>query len=313
MPNLCSPYFLRKSLVLGLLILSLSACSLLSSSPSPSPSTTTPETNVTQTGVEPTHELTVTATQVPLAAMVNGEGILLSDYETELQRYTAALEETGIQSDTQQNKQTVLESLIDELLLSQAARGKGYSLSDTDLDAHINDLTQQIGGVEKLKEWQQANYYTEESFRAATRRSMEAAWYRDQISAAVPDQAEQVHARQILVFDADLAREIHSKLDAGADFATLAEMYDPVTKGDLGWFPRGYLLLPVVEEAAFNLLPGKYSDVIETDYGYHIIQVIDRQERYPLSVDARNMLVRKSLEDWVAERRTQSQVQILIN
>jgi len=300
-----------KTIFLILLILSLSACSLPSNSPSAS--TVTPEVSVTQTSVEPSPEPTVTATQVPLAALVNGEGILLSDYEAELQRYQAAQEDTRSQLDPKQVHQTVLESLIDDLLLSQAARGKGYVVSDADLDAHIDELSQQIGGDEKLQEWQQANYYTSDSFRAAIRCSMESAWYREQISATVPENVEQVHARQILVFDADLAQEIHSKLDSGADFATLAEMYDPVTKGDLGWFPHGYLLLPPIEEAAFNLLAGQYSQVIETDYGYHIIQVIDRQERYPLSVDARNVLVRKALEDWVTERRTQSQVQILIN
>jgi parvulin-like peptidyl-prolyl isomerase len=307
-PGLLS--FMR-TIFLILLILSLSACSLPSNSPSAS--TVTPEVSVTQTSIEPSPEPTVTATQVPLAALVNGEGILLSDYEAELQRYQAAQEDAGSQLDPKQVHQTVLESLIDDLLLSQAARGKGYTVSDADLDAHIEALSQQIGGDEKLLEWQQANYYTGDSFRAAIRRSMESAWYREQISATVPENVEQVHARQILVFDADLAQEIHSKLDSGADFATLAEIYDPVTKGDLGWFPHGYLLLPPIEEAAFNLLAGQYSQVIETDYGYHIIQVIDRQERYPLSVDARNVLLRKALEDWVTERRTQSQVQILIN
>ncbi len=43
------------------------------------------------------------------------------------------------------------------------------------------------------------------------------------------------------------------QLQAGADFATLAYRYDPLTGGDLGWFPRGVLTQPAVEEAAFSL------------------------------------------------------------
>ena len=72
-------------------------------------------------------------------------------------------------------------------------------------------------------------------------------------------------------------------LEAGADFTELAYEYDPLTGGDLGWFPAGYLLQPDVETAAFSLQPGQYSGIIQTSYGYHIVYVIERDSNHPLS------------------------------
>jgi peptidyl-prolyl cis-trans isomerase C len=97
---------------------------------------------------------------------------------------------------------------------------------------------------------------------------------------------------------------------AGANFASLAFGYDLSTGGDLGWFPRGYLTQPAVEEAAFALEPGQISDIIQTEFGYHIIQIIAREER-PLTEDARQALQRKALIDWLAQHRAESQVETL--
>ena len=96
------------------------------------------------------------------------------------------------------------------------------------------------------------------------------------------DQPEQVRASHILVTDPDLAAQLREQLLAGADFAELATEYseDAGTQGsggDLGWFGRGEMV-PEFEQAAFSLESGAISDVVETDYGYHLIQVTDRRE-----------------------------------
>jgi len=121
-----------------------------------------------------------------------------------------------------------------------------------------------------------------------------------------------VHARQIRVSTEQTANYVIAQLAGGVDFATLAYQYDPLTGGDLGWFPRGYLTQPVIEEAAFALQVGEYSGVIKTELGYHIVYVIERDAAHPLSDDARNVLQHLALENWVKEQRTAAVIEILV-
>ena len=99
-----------------------------------------------------------------------------------------------------------------------------------------------------------------------------------------------------------------TQLNGGADFDELALRADPLTRGDLGWVPRGYLLEPKIEEAAFNLTVGQYSDVIATDVGFHILRILERDPQRPLSPDAYLTLQELALKDWVDAQRQQAQV-----
>jgi peptidyl-prolyl cis-trans isomerase C len=82
------------------------------------------------------------------------------------------------------------------------------------------------------------------------------------------------------------ANDAVTSLQSGADFMELAATYDPTSKGDLGWFPRGYLDQPAIDEAVFALQPGQYSQVVETDIGYHILYVAERDPYHSLQPDA---------------------------
>ncbi len=254
---------------------------------------------------------TPSPTSEPLAARVNGEGILLADYQSELGRFQAALAEIGKNASEDEARQRVLNELIDELLLAQAATAGGYQISASDLQANLDQLTQKTGGAEALAAWLQKYGYDETSFRRALSRSLAAAWQRDQILASVPTTAEQIHARQILVLSKATADSVYNNLQSGADFATIAKQYDSVTGGELGWFPRGYLTQPAVEEAAFALQPGQYSPVVQSEIGYHIIEVIEREVR-PLSPEALRKLQGDELAGWLKQRRTESQIDILL-
>lgn len=256
---------------------------------------------------------TPTPTPVPLALVVNGDGIPLAEYEAGMVQIAAAAQTVGEALTAEQQRQRVLDDLVDTALLARAARDAGYTVDDAALQAGLDEIVAGLGSQAAFDDWLSRMGYTAESFRSALRRSMEAAWQREQIVAAVPERAEQVHARQILVLTEAAARQVIQRLgQAGANFATLAFGYDLSTGGDLGWFPRGYLTQPAVEEAAFALQPGETSEIIATDFGYHILQVIARENDRPLDPEVRQALGRKALQAWLDEQRQSAQVEVLV-
>jgi len=280
-----------------ILALGLSACrsSLgIKSTPTPLGPTATP--------------ILPTATSQPTAATVNGESITVAEYATQL-----ALDKSAQQalnknvSDTDAGK-AVLDDLIDEVLLEQGAKAAGYEISDSALQSRIDALDSQLGGTDKLSQWESAHGYTDVSFRTDLKRSIDAAWMRDKIVDAVPTTADQVHVQQILLYNANDAQNVLGQLQGGADFNTLAAQYDPQARGDLGWFPKGYLLDSNVEQAAFSLQVGQISGVIQTNVGYDIIKVLERDPQHPLSPDAYLAMQNQALQNWVAQQKAQAKI-----
>lgn len=278
-------------------MLGLPACSsFFGTSGTPTPSRPTP------TPAPPT------ATPPPLAAIVNNEFITQAEFEAELDRYRSAQQALGRAVSDGEAGQTVLEDLVAQVLLSQAARAEGFDLTEGMLRAREEALAAQIGGEAALSQWKSDHHYTDESFHLALKRAVEAAWMRDKIIADVPETAEQVHIRQILTYNQETADRVLQQLNSGADFDELALLYDPNTRGELGWVPRGYLLDAGVEEAAFSLEVGAYSEVIQTPAGFHILTVLERDPRHPLSPDALLTMQEQALQAWLQNRREQSDI-----
>jgi peptidyl-prolyl cis-trans isomerase C len=283
-----------------ILALGLSSCgSLFGTKPAPTP------LGPTSTPMPPT------ATSQAMAATVNGEGITVAEYTAELARYKSAqqaLNKTVPDSDA---SKTVLEDLIAQVLLEQGARSAGYAISDSALQSRVNALTTQLGGADKLSKWESDHGYTDVSFRADLKLSIDAAWMRDKIINAVPTAADQVHVQQILLYNINDAQNVLQQLQGGADFNELALKYNPpndAAHGDLGWFPKGYLLDSNVEQAAFSLQVGQTSGVIQTDVGYDILKVLERDPQRPLSPDAYLAMQEQALKNWVAQQRAQAKV-----
>ena len=294
--------FFQRSRILILLTFSLalglSACgSFFSREPEPS---STPAPTLTP---EPP-----TATPEPMPLSVNGEGITVDEFNAEVQRYLTAQEGLGKTITPEEASNAVQEDLTAQLLLAQAARTNGFVLDETGLQARVDSLAAQVGGAEALSAWEARHGYTEPAFRSALKRAAESAWMRDKILAEIPSTAEQVHVQQILLYNQDTAQNFLMQLNGGADFDELALRADPLTRGDLGWVPRGYLLEPGIEEAAFGLAVGTFSDIITTDMGFHIVRVLARDPQRPLSPDAYLSLQDLALKTWIAEQRQQAQV-----
>ena len=288
------PHFLNKTLIL-LLALSISACASFAT-----PSTPTPQLP-TATPVPPT------ATPPPSVATVDGEYITSAEFQAELARYKSAQTALGVTVSDEEANKVVLEDLIAQFLLAQSAREANFNLTESDLKSRLDALAESIGGAEALSAWESAHGYDDASFKVALKRSAEAAWMRDKIVANVPMTVEQTHVRQILTYTEEDARAVLEELKAGADFDETAALYDPITFGELGWVPRGYLLDAKADETVFALQVGAYSDVIATDAGFHIFKVLERAD-HPLSPDALLTVQELALKNWVAEKRANSRI-----
>ncbi len=270
-----------------------------SASPSPSPSASPSAT-----------PFPPSPTPIPLAAVVNGTPIPLSAFQAEYARFRAAQSALGTEIAPQENApQWVLNDLIDQMLLADGAYRNGYTPPD---DATLwQQATQEAGGEQALTDFLARQGYSRKSFLAALRQARAAAWMVQHIAAQVPSETEQVHVYQILVYNEEEAKNILRRLQQGEKFQALAAAYDPQGRGDLGWFPRGYLSQPAIEQAAFALKVGEVSNIIHTSWGYHIIQVAGREER-PLSPTIRRRLQMQAVQRWLKQQRTHSTIQILL-
>jgi len=273
----------------------LSACASFAppSTPTPQPPTFTP--------VPPT------ATPPPSIATVNGEYITLAEFQAELARYKSAQTALGVTVSDEDANKIVLEDMIAQLLLSQAAREANFNLTEADLKSRMDALAVQAGGADALSTWESAHGYDDASFRIALKHSVEAAWMRDKIIADMPTLVEQIHVRQILTYNEVDARAALEQLNGGTDFDELAALYDPITRGELGWVPRGYLLDAKADEAVFALQAGAYSDVIATDAGFHIFKALERGD-HPLTPDALLTAQEFTIKNWLDEQRAQSDI-----
>ena len=142
----------------------------------------------------------------------------------------------------------------------------------------------------------------------------------DAITADVPATEEQVWARHILTSDEAGALSVKGQLESGANdaqtFDQLALMLSidestASTGGDLGWFGRG-TMMPEFEEAAFSLDVGEISEPIQTDYGYHIIQVIAHED-VAVSSTRHEELKQQFFNTWLEEARAEIEDTIVIH
>ena len=124
-----------------------------------------------------------------------------------------------------------------------------------------------------------------------------------EIGKDVPTTAEQVHARHILVENEDEAKAIKARLEQGEDFAAIAREHskDPGSKdkgGDLGWFPRGVMVKPF-EDAVFTAAPGPPVLVVQSTFGWHVIQVLEKEANRPLSDEQLRQARAQRFQEWL--------------
>jgi peptidyl-prolyl cis-trans isomerase C len=273
-----------------LFAIGLSACASFTT-----PATVTPS-QPTATPVPPS------PTPPPSVAIVNGEYITQTEFNGELSRYKTAFPNV----EESQAKQTVLDDLIAQYLLAQAARQNNFEVIEADLQSRIDAL----GSPEAIAQWQSAFGYDDASFRIILKRNIEAAWMRDKIIADVPNTMEQIYLRQILTYNEADAQTVLQRLSAGESFDDLAKLYDPVTNGELGWVPQGYLLNADADQAVFALQTDGVSAIVSTEAGFHIFKAIERGER-ELTPDAFLAMQTLALKNWIKEQIEKSNIVLM--
>lgn len=133
-----------------------------------------------------------------------------------------------------------------------------------------------------------------------------------QVTSGVPQSDEQVEAEHILVGTQDLASEIYAQVTGGADFEQVArssstDTATSSTGGKLGWFTRAQMV-PAFADAAFALRPGQISDPVQTQFGWHVIKVLDRSEDRPLSTEQYDLATESATSNWLETQRAQSDI-----
>jgi len=299
--------------LLGFLLLAVSACE--STEPTPAPSPPSPSATTTPLGVLPTTEA-----GEPIVARVNGVAILKRDLDRQVVAARSFVQGQGVDPDSERGREMlkgiegqILDSLIDQEIVSQAARRMGIAVSDEAVQSKVNEIVAQQGGPDKFREALQAGGMTYQDFFRDLRAQLSWQKMSEKIGQMMPDRAEQVHVRHIQLADEATAQEILRQLRAGQDLAALARQHsqDLSTKdqgGDLGWLPRG-VMTPAFEEAAFSLPLNQLSDPVQTPVGYHIIQVLEKDPDRPIDPQLLDGMRQEAFMTWLSLERGRSQVQ----
>jgi peptidyl-prolyl cis-trans isomerase C len=273
-------------------------------------------------------------------ARVNDEPVTKADFERLIRNI-----EGGRGPIPAERRDEVLRSALDQLItytvMKQEAAARNITVTDADIEAELRQMQQQFPDEAEFAKALAARNTSLDQLRADARVDMQIdRMLEAEVASAAeateadarefydgnPDQFEEgesVRASHILVMareDADEAtrQQARAKIEAalkraraGEDFAALAREYsDDGSKeqgGDLGFFERGRMV-PPFEQAAFELQPGQLSDIVATQFGFHIIKVSERKEAGAVPYEQ----VKPQIVSYLSNRKKQERVEALI-
>jgi peptidyl-prolyl cis-trans isomerase C len=237
----------------------------------------------------------------PVLAKVNGVDVRQSDLNM-------AEEELGsgqlAQMDAATKRENLLSYVIDLKIVAKAAEDK--KLGDTDAFKKSLAFARDRLLMDKL--------LTDEAKAATTEAAMRKV-YEEAASQMGGD--EEVRARHILVENEAEAKQVIDELKKGGDFAEIAKKKskDPGAQdgGDLGYFTKEQMV-PEFSKVAFEIEPGKISDPVKSQFGWHVIKVEDKRKRKPPEFDQvkpqiETYVTRKAQADLVAKLRESAKVE----
>jgi len=288
----------------------------------------------------------VDASKIGIAATVDGQEITQLSLQNAIDDYLQQ-QGTNVASVRDPNRfnkirEKVLDVLIGQELLWQAASRDETIADDSEVTQAFKQFQARFENDASFTARLQAGGYNRDSFQQSLKQQLSVQkWIQKFVLKDITASDAEVHtfylenkqqffdpetirARHILIKleaganDAtrkealDLLTGIKQEIDSGADFATLAKDKSQgpsaANGGDLGYFRRGQMVAPF-ENAAFALAPGEISGIVETRFGFHLIQLVDRKpaaqiEEQELAEEIRSHLIKEKYQHAVEDAVT---------
>lgn len=281
--------------------------------------------------------------QLPdVVARVNGEAVTKAEFDEAVKELEASAGQPVPAEQRDQVLRGVLDQLIGYRLLVQETKARKITVADAELDSRIAEIRKQFPNEEAFKQLLTQRSLTLEKLRTDARDDlMVSKMLQAEIGAKAAvtptqvndfytqnpsqfQQGERVKASHILIAfpeNADAAAKQAARVKAegvlkevksGKDFAALAKAnsQDPgsaVNGGDLGFFQQGQMV-PPFDAVAFKLAPGEISELVETQFGYHIIKVAEKAASRTMPLDD----VRPQLQQYLEGQNRQMQTQAFV-
>jgi peptidyl-prolyl cis-trans isomerase C len=291
-----------------------------------------------------------------VAALVNGEPIVAAAVQGEIKGILGRFQEQGRKpSETEMAslRESVLDKMIKLELLSQESKKAGIAVNTADIDNELKGYKKGFADDKAFAKALGEAGITEAELRKQIGKNLTIQKFIDtkfKGKAQVTEQEakdfynnnqdkfkqpEMAHARHILITaketepkaDKDRKRaklvQIKKQLKDGGNFADLAKQFSDCPSkergGDLGFFPRGQMVKPF-EQAVFKMMPGDVSDIVETEFGYHLIKLEEKKPAKTVTFDEAKAKitayltqekVTNNIEAFLTEAKGKSTIKIL--
>lgn len=252
-----------------------------------------------------TEESTKTTAEADVVATVNGEKVSRKDFDRRINVIRRMNQEV-----TRSTEMMVVKQLAMKVLLKQFVKEQNIDVSDNDVQGEVEKIryflkSNQNNSEKPLEEILEAQGSSISELEDEVRRTLALSKYLDKVVSDDEKRSyfdanksafngEKVKASHILIdttkleTDAELEKarqkieEIKKEIDNGADFAEMARKYSTCPSaesgGDIGFFQRKGSIVEEFAIVAFSMKVGEISEPVETQFGYHIIKVTDKEE-----------------------------------
>ena len=251
---------------------------------------------------------------------VNGKELGAEEYKRTLYTYQM---QTGKKDLTADEKSAIANQLVNAYLLLMAGKESDVEVTKDELDQNYENFKAQYASEEVFKAALEKVNDTEESIKeklnenillhkylsekfysrtAVTNADAENFYKENEQQFVTPDQ---VQASHILVKEEKEADDVKAKLDDGVSFEDLAKECSTCPSrekgGDLGYFGRGQMVKEF-EEAAFDLNVGEVTGPVKTQFGYHMIKLVDKKKSAKQEFDAVKENIKAYLGKGIADQ-----------